>query len=65
MEVLNYYKISNERNKRNKMKKKEFKSCKIEVLIYNALKNVKAATGKPISRLIEDAVKNEYKGQFK
>ena len=47
------------------MEKKEFKSCKIELRIYNALKNVKAATGKPISRLIEDAVKNEYKGQFK
>lgn len=44
---------------------KEFKSCKIECPVYEALKKVKAATGKPISRLIEDAVKKEYKGAFK
>ncbi len=44
---------------------KEFKSCKIGYPVYEALKKVKAATGKPISRLIEDAVKKEYKGAFK
>lgn len=45
-------------------KKKEFQSCKIEMVDYHVLKKIKEETGQPISRLISNALKREYKKSY-
>jgi len=43
----------------------EYKTIKIDEFTLDVLKGIKAATGRPISRIIKDLVKSEYPNKYK